>query len=44
MTERMDTSDEKTFSRHLWWRVGYFLFAIHIVAFVMIIAVTHAPR
>jgi hypothetical protein len=40
----MDSSDEKKLSRHLWWRVAYFLFAIHIVAFVMIFAAMHADR
>ncbi|MFI7410891.1 hypothetical protein ACIBU0_19735 [Streptomyces sp. NPDC049627] len=30
--------------RQMWWWLGYFLFGIHIVAFVMIYAVTHAPK
>ncbi|MDO0912705.1 hypothetical protein QQM39_18200 [Streptomyces sp. DT2A-34] len=30
--------------RQMWWWLGYFLFGIHIVAFVMIYAVTHAPE
>ncbi|WP_460068363.1 hypothetical protein [Streptomyces sp. YKOK-I1] len=28
--------------RQMWWWLGYFLFGIHIVAFVMIYAVRHA--
>ncbi len=28
----------------MWWWLAYFLFGIHIVAFVMIYAVTHAPK
>lgn len=38
----MDSSDEKKMSRHLWWRVAYFLLAIHFVAFFMIWAVLEA--
>ncbi|WP_159029315.1 hypothetical protein [Streptomyces viridochromogenes] len=30
--------------RQMWWWLAYFLFGIHIVAFVMIYAVTHAPK
>ncbi|MGP3927286.1 hypothetical protein [Streptomyces sp. 8N616] len=40
----MDSSDERKLSHHLWWRVAYFFFAIHLVAFVMIYAVLHADR
>ncbi|MCT9077537.1 hypothetical protein [Streptomyces fulvoviolaceus] len=35
---------EKKNERYMWWWLGYFLFGIHIVAFVMIYAVTHAPK
>ncbi|MFF0090312.1 hypothetical protein ACFYSF_10185 [Streptomyces canus] len=38
--DRKDPHDE----RHMWWWLAYFLFGIHIVAFVMIYAVTHAPK
>ncbi|MDG9707985.1 hypothetical protein [Streptomyces sp. DH10] len=30
--------------RRMWWWLAYFLFGIHIVAFVMIYAVLHAPK
>ncbi|WP_328873047.1 hypothetical protein OHT76_24740 [Streptomyces sp. NBC_00287] len=30
--------------RQMWWWLAYFLFGIHIVAFVMIYAFTHAPK
>ncbi|OPG04334.1 hypothetical protein B1R27_25505 [Streptomyces sp. GKU 895] len=33
---------EKKRERIVWYYLGYFLFGIHIVAFVMIYAVTHA--
>ncbi|MFD7701953.1 hypothetical protein [Streptomyces caelestis] len=33
---------EKKRERYVWYYLGYFLFGIHIVAFVMIYAVTHA--
>jgi hypothetical protein len=33
---------EKKDERYVWWYLAYFLFGIHIVAFVMIYAVTHA--
>ncbi|MFD9328570.1 hypothetical protein [Streptomyces sp. NPDC060065] len=33
-----ETRDE----RYVWWYLAYFLFGIHIVAFVMIYAVMHA--
>ncbi|MGW2646665.1 hypothetical protein ACWC2T_17510 [Streptomyces sp. NPDC001393] len=32
-----ETHDE----RRVWWFLGYFLFGIHVVAFVMIYAVRH---
>ncbi|QNS04807.1 hypothetical protein [Streptomyces xanthii] len=35
-------AQEKKGERYMWWYLGYFLFGIHIVAFVMIYAVTHA--
>lgn len=34
--------EETKNERYMWWYLGYFLFGIHIVAFVMIYAVTHA--
>ncbi|MCX3061300.1 hypothetical protein [Streptomyces beihaiensis] len=33
---------EKKGERYMWWYLAYFLFGIHVVAFVMIYAVTHA--
>lgn len=33
---------EKRHERMVWYYLAYFLFGIHIVAFVMIYAVTHA--
>ncbi|MEV0485736.1 hypothetical protein AB0I69_34675 [Streptomyces sp. NPDC050508] len=30
--------------RKVWYFLGYFLFGIHLVAFVMIYAVMHAPN
>ena len=33
---------EKKRERYVWYYLGYFLFGIHIVAFVMIYAVMHA--
>lgn len=38
------TSKDPHNERQMWWWLGYFLFGIHIVAFVMIYAVTHAPK
>ena len=35
---------EKKRERFVWYYLAYFLFGIHIVAFVMIYAVTHAPK
>ncbi len=34
-------AEEKKNERMVWWYLAYFLFGIHIVAFVMIYAVTH---
>lgn len=42
--ERRRLDEEKKNERKMWWWLAYFLFGIHIVAFVMIYAVTHAPR
>ncbi|MFD9907665.1 hypothetical protein [Streptomyces sp. NPDC059063] len=35
-------AQEKKNERLVWWYLAYFLFGIHIVAFVMIYAVSHA--
>ncbi|MEV3857512.1 hypothetical protein AB0J38_24675 [Streptomyces sp. NPDC050095] len=35
-------AQEKKGERYMWWYLGYFLFGIHIVAFVMIYAISHA--
>jgi hypothetical protein len=35
-------AEEKRGERYMWWYLGYFLFGIHIVAFVMIYAIKHA--
>lgn len=43
-TRAVDPDNQKQMSRHLWWRVGYFLFAIHLVALAMIYAMSHAPK
>ena len=40
--ERRNLAAEKKNQRYVWWYLAYFLFGIHIVAFVMIYAVTHA--
>ncbi|GGX87271.1 hypothetical protein [Streptomyces fructofermentans] len=40
--ERARLAQEKKDERYVWWYLAYFLFGIHIVAFVMIYAVTHA--
>ncbi|GHB76878.1 hypothetical protein GCM10010377_79060 [Streptomyces viridiviolaceus] len=40
--ERRRLAQETKDERKMWWWLGYFLFGIHIVAFVMIYAVTHA--
>ncbi|GAA3163907.1 MULTISPECIES: hypothetical protein [Streptomyces] len=40
----MDSSNPKQMNKHLWWRVAYFLFAIHIVALFMIFVMSHVPK
>ncbi|TQE33775.1 hypothetical protein Sipo8835_16685 [Streptomyces ipomoeae] len=40
--EKRRLVEEKKNERYVWWYLAYFLFGIHIVAFVMIYAVTHA--
>ncbi|MEU5366427.1 hypothetical protein ABZ354_23625 [Streptomyces sp. NPDC005925] len=40
--DRRRLEEEGRNERYLWWYLGYFLFGIHLVAFVMIYAVTHA--
>ncbi|MEW2397364.1 hypothetical protein [Streptomyces sp. NPDC046862] len=40
--ERRRLVEEKKNERYVWWYLGYFLFGIHLVAFVMIYAVLHA--
>ncbi|GHE66871.1 hypothetical protein GCM10018785_39590 [Streptomyces longispororuber] len=35
-------AQEKKDERLVWWYLAYFLFGIHIVAFVMIYAISHA--
>ncbi|WP_436737416.1 hypothetical protein [Streptomyces sp. BBFR102] len=40
--ERRRLAEEKRTEKYVWWSLGYFFFGIHIVAFVMIYAVTHA--
>ncbi|WP_420802545.1 hypothetical protein [Streptomyces cavernae] len=40
--EQQRLAQEEKNERHVWWFLAYFLFGIHIVAFVMIYAVTHA--
>lgn len=40
--ERRRLAQEKKNERYVWWYLAYFLFGIHLVAFVMIFAVTHA--
>ncbi|MGW3728308.1 hypothetical protein [Streptomyces sp. NPDC000851] len=37
-------AEEKRGERHTWIWLAYFLFGIHIIAFVMIYAVLHAPK
>ncbi|MFH8566766.1 hypothetical protein [Streptomyces sp. NPDC017988] len=39
-TQRL--AEEKKNERMVWWYLAYFLFGIHLVAFVMIFAITHA--
>ncbi|MEU9882870.1 hypothetical protein [Streptomyces phaeochromogenes] len=40
--EQRRLAQEKKDERYVWWYLAYFLFGIHLVAFVMIYAVTHA--
>ncbi|MEU6443953.1 hypothetical protein [Streptomyces sp. NPDC047046] len=40
--EQRRLAEEKRDERYLWWYLAYFLFGIHIVAFVMILAIKHA--
>ncbi|MFB7600598.1 hypothetical protein [Streptomyces sp. NPDC056160] len=40
--ERQRLAEEKRRERYVWYYLGYFLFGIHVVAFVMIYAVRHA--
>jgi hypothetical protein len=40
--ERRRLAEEKRNERYVWWYLAYFLFGIHLVAFVMIYAVMHA--
>lgn len=40
--EQQRLSLEKKRERYVWIYLGYFLFGIHVVAFVMIFAVRHA--
>ncbi|MFJ9246244.1 hypothetical protein [Streptomyces sp. NPDC101776] len=42
--EQRRLAEETRNERKVWYFLGYFLFGIHIVAFVMIYAVTHAPN
>ncbi|WP_427921836.1 hypothetical protein [Streptomyces sp. cg40] len=41
--DRRRLAEETRNERKVWYFLAYFLFGIHIVAFVMIYAVTHAP-
>lgn len=40
--DRRRLAEEKKNERYVWWYLAYFLFGIHLVAFVMIYAVLHA--
>ncbi|MFB8131601.1 hypothetical protein [Streptomyces mirabilis] len=40
--ERRHLAAEKKNQRYVWWYLAYFLFGIHIVASVMIYAISHA--
>ncbi|MFE3406952.1 hypothetical protein [Streptomyces mirabilis] len=40
--EHRHLAAEKKNQRYVWWYLAYFLFGIHIVAFVMIYAISHA--
>ncbi|WP_327354234.1 hypothetical protein [Streptomyces sp. NBC_01304] len=40
--EQRRLAQESKNEKMIWWYLGYFLFGIHLVAFVMIYAVSHA--
>ncbi|MEU9183893.1 hypothetical protein AB0D14_04870 [Streptomyces sp. NPDC048484] len=40
--EQRRLAQEKKDQRYVWWYLAYFLFGIHLVAFVMIYAAMHA--
>ncbi|MFJ9374290.1 hypothetical protein [Streptomyces sp. NPDC101455] len=42
--DRRRLAEETRNERKVWYFLGYFLFGIHLVAFVMIYAVMHAPN
>ncbi|MET7569491.1 hypothetical protein ABZT04_13455 [Streptomyces sp. NPDC005492] len=42
--EKRRLAEETRNERKVWYFLGYFLFGIHIIAFVMMYAVTHAPK
>ncbi|KPI06841.1 hypothetical protein OK074_4022 [Actinobacteria bacterium OK074] len=42
--EQRHLTQETKNERHVWYFLAYFLFGIHIIAFVMIYAVTHANK
>ncbi|QKW04966.1 hypothetical protein HUT18_20495 [Streptomyces sp. NA04227] len=39
--DELRRANEKRNERYVWWYLAYFLFGIHLVAFVMIFAVMH---
>ncbi|MFC7309981.1 hypothetical protein ACFQVC_37915 [Streptomyces monticola] len=39
--EQRRLTQEKKNERMVWWYLAYFLFGIHLVAFVMIYAISH---
>ncbi|MGW1889211.1 hypothetical protein ACWCP6_02990 [Streptomyces sp. NPDC002004] len=39
--ERQRLAEETRNERYVWWYLAYFLFGIHVVAFVMIYAIRH---
>ncbi|MFI6344791.1 hypothetical protein [Streptomyces sp. NPDC050560] len=41
LAEAQRRADDKHTQRQMWWYLAYFLFGIHLVAFVMIFAVLH---
>ncbi|WP_156726403.1 hypothetical protein [Streptomyces apocyni] len=42
--EQRHLAQETKNERMVWWYLAYFLFGIHVFAFIMIYAVTHADR